>query len=374
MARNEGIYQLPSGRWQVKTTVPATRTEPARRVSRTAPTQAAARALRREMLAEVRELGDRANEVLRPRAGVLVRDYVQGPFAAVLAADVASGRIRPRTAEDYLAVCVLRIVPLFGHRRVSTLVATDGDLLAARVAGQGLASSTARRAVVTLVRLLRAAERDGLVRAGIADAVRLPSGQAEGDPERLSADEARLLIKTVLEDCRAGRAAEAPLAALIMIFTGVRRSEVLGLRWCDVDLEAGTARIRQGITELADGTIVVDDTKSKHAHRTVHLPPVVVEQLAGMERGADQDRICGTRPSILSRYVRDAGLRALDRTVGTHEARRAYADLALDAGVDPFVVSRSLGHSDVRLLHRVYAGRREADVLAAGAAVGKLLG
>jgi integrase len=106
----------------------------------------------------------------------------------------------------------------------------------------------------------------------------------------------------------------------------------------------------------------------------VHLPSAAADLIAGMPRGADQDRICGTRPSILSRYVRETGLRALGRGVGCHELRRGFADLALDAGVDLLTVSRSLGHSDVRLLHNVYAGRREASVLAAGAAVGELLG
>jgi integrase len=249
MAGQGTITQLPSGSWQVKITVPASRTEPARRVSRTAQTRGEAVRLRRELLAEAHELGDRANEVLRPRGGVLLADYVRGAFAASLAADVASGRIRPRTARttSRSAGCgSCRCSGTGGSPRWWPPTPTCWPPGWLR---QGLATATGRRAVVALVRLLRCAERDGLVRAGIADAVRLPSGQAETEMGRLTSEEARLMVKTVLADAEAGRAGEAPLAALIMTFTGMRRSEVLGLRWCD--LEQGAARIRQGITELA---------------------------------------------------------------------------------------------------------------------------
>lgn len=365
------ISRTPTG-WVVKITIPATRDVPSRRVSRSAQTQAEARTVLRNLQRESRDLGSRAAEVLRPRGRILVRDYL-AEFGRVLARDVARGKIRPRTAEDYLKICRLRIVPVLGHRAVADLEAEDGLRLAASMTG--LAPATCRRAVATLVRVMRSAEAADLLRPGVAGAVELPSGQpVEDEGARLDLDETRLLLKIALEDARAGRAAAAPVAALLMLFTGMRRSEALGLRWMDVNLEAGTAAIRQSVTELAGGEIVLGSPKSKTSRRMVRLGATLVEILSALSGAyAPQDRICGVRPSNLSRYVREAGKRALGRGVGCHELRRGWTDLALASGQQPLDVSRGLGHSDMRLLYERYAGRRTAAVLGAGDAVAGLL-
>ena len=187
----------------------------------------------------------------------------------------------------------------------------------------------------------------------------------------LSEDEAHTLLAALV-----GTAAE--LAAYLALTTGARLGELLALRWSDIDLEAGVARIRRTVVEHMVGQgrqswYSFKEPKSGHG-RSVDLGGATITRLrahrraqaevrlaAGAEDWTDLDLVIASRsgapfrPSTTSGWFRnvvtDTGLEG----VRFHDLRHAHATFLLKAGTPPHVVSRRLGHSTVAFTRQVYA-------------------
>jgi len=171
--------------------------------------------------------------------------------------------------------------------------------------------------------------------------------------------------------------------------TGMRRGEALGLRWSDVDLEAGTLRItrtlittdvqRKGSPGMAWGT-----PKTAKGRRTVALDPATVtalrthrtrqreERLAMGPGYEDQDlvvcQIDGTpiHPKTISYQFGKAILAAKLPRIRLHDLRHTHATLALKAGVHPRIVQERLGHANVSITLDTYS-HVDLDMQAAAA-------
>jgi integrase len=170
--------------------------------------------------------------------------------------------------------------------------------------------------------------------------------------------------------------------------TGMRRGEVLGLKWEDIDFEAGRLAVRRSLIPLG-GDVIVSEPKTARGRRSIALDPETVEvlktqaarQLAEQEKWGeawtDSGYICtkedGTpyHPEVVSRYFRQALKEAKLPTIRPHDLRHTHATLALRAGIHPKVVSERLGHATVSITldtysHAIPAMQEEAAVLIAG--------
>lgn len=148
--------------------------------------------------------------------------------------------------------------------------------------------------------------------------------------------------------------------------TGMRRGEVLGLRWSDLDLDAGTVTIRA--TRIRFGTTVESSTpKTARRNRTIALGPNVIANLRSWRKMQTKDRLAmgagwqnvevdlvvtvadGSAPNpegfsnTFGKLVDRAGL----PPIRLHDLRYTYATTALADGVHVKVVSQRLGHADV---------------------------
>ncbi|OUC96073.1 tyrosine-type recombinase/integrase [Streptosporangium minutum] len=192
----------------------------------------------------------------------------------------------------------------------------------------------------------------------------------ERDPARVWAPEQ---VGTFLQ------AAETdPLGLLyrIVLLRGLRRGEACGLRWTDLDLETGHARIVQTILQLG-GRIVVDTPKSRAGQRVISLDAETVRLLKAHQRKQRRARMAGEeyedhdlvfpradgRPLPPDRVTE--GFKAVARTAGLpviklHEARHTAATLGLEAGLDVKVVSVQLGHSTTTITRDLYQHVRRA--------------
>lgn len=150
----------------------------------------------------------------------------------------------------------------------------------------------------------------------------------------------------------------------------MRLGEVLGLRWQDVDLDGGRARIVQTIQQTKAGPVVVPP-KSERSRRIVLLPSFVVQPLRRHKAAqAERRLICGSEwqdhdlvidrgdgspmlTRVISRRFSTAMRRkGLDLTF--HGLRHGHASLMLAAGVDLKVVSERLGHSTIAITADLY--------------------
>jgi integrase len=207
--------------------------------------------------------------------------------------------------------------------------------------------------------------------AALVDAPRLV--RKEVTP--LDPDNARKLLATA-----AGSRFEAIYATALTL--GLRRGEVLGLRWSDVDFDARTLRVNQSIQRLKTGAasghrtaLVTTETKSDRSRRTIALPESVIPGLrlqrarqaqqrlaAGLNWNGSGDLIFTNRvgnpvePRVLDRDYKALLKRAeLPTTLRFHDLRHSAASLLLAQGVHPRMIMELLGHSSITITMNTYS-------------------
>jgi integrase len=297
------------------------------------------------------------------------RKLTVGRFLDQWLDDILPGTVAPATEVQYRDVVRLYVTPHLGRRQLVTLSARDVSRMLRDLEAEGRSPNTRRLARSILRRALRWAEAEGMVArnvAAIASGVRI--GAAEG--RSLTPTEARQLLAAV-DGSRLEAAFDVALAL------GLRRGELLGLAWADIDLDTVPARltVRRALKRLPAG-LVLEDTKTRWSRRTVHLPAPVVASLRAHKRrqAAEQLEAGGLwvrRPlgadlvfrtpfgtavdpdnfrNLTYRVTEAAGLGRWS----PHELRHSAASLLLAQGVPLKVVSETLGHASIRITADVY--------------------
>ncbi|HMT61270.1 MAG TPA: site-specific integrase, partial [Microthrixaceae bacterium] len=164
------------------------------------------------------------------------------------------------------------------------------------------------------------------------------------------------------------------LLASFVVFatTGMRRGEVLGLRWSDVDLANGRLSVVNTITTV-NGRPVETSTKTKKSRRRVSLDAATLGALRAHQERQDIERASAgsawsdtglvfTRedgsaihPDRFSHWFADLVEKAGVPPIRLHDLRHTHATLALEAGVHPKVVSERLGHATVGITLDLYS-------------------
>ena len=142
--------------------------------------------------------------------------------------------------------------------------------------------------------------------------------------------------------------------------TGLRRGELLGLKWDDIDLDMGVIRIKRQIGRV-EGIVQELPLKTKNAYRTISIGPDAVEMLKGMKENKASDYVFPSPTggpispdsimNMLRRVLKRAGLPA----IRFHDLRHTFATLALQNGVDIKTVSGMLGHFSAGFTLDTYA-------------------
>jgi integrase len=176
-------------------------------------------------------------------------------------------------------------------------------------------------------------------------------------------------ISLVLEAASDGRF-YTPL--LLAATTGMRRGEVLGLRWSELDIESGRLRVTASL-QRSGRTLLMSEPKTERSRRQVSLPPVAVEALRGHRaKQAERRLIAGeawvdlglvfdngvgqhVEPSEMSKAFSGAASRAGFPHLRLHDLRHAFATTLLGAGVHPKIVSEALGHATIAITLDTYS-------------------
>ncbi|MCB0931254.1 MAG: site-specific integrase [Mycobacterium sp.] len=220
--------------------------------------------------------------------------------------------------------------------------------------------------------VLADAVRQGLVARNVAEHV-VPVAVSHKAVNTYTEAEVSALLKAIAGD----RLAHAWELALC----GLRRGEIAGLRWSDIDFGAKTLSIVNNRVD-ADGKAVEGDPKSPTSRRTLPLPDRLVVVLKAAKRrqaveclalgGGDwQYVICNEigdphHPQVLSRYWRDAVEAAGLRPIRLHDARHTAATLMHLNRVPIAVVAAWIGHKDASLTMRMYAHSQHDALKVAG--------
>lgn len=280
--------------------------------------------------------------------------------------------LRPSTFDSYQRLVATYILPAVGTVPLQHLTADQLDRLYAellRAGGQkgtGLSPKTVRYVHTTIHKSLKDAERKGLVGRNVASAA---------DPPRLRQAGARQLrvwsaeeVQTFLRGLSEHRLAAAfTLAAT----TGMRRGEVLGLRWSDIDFASHRLAVRQTVLTI-NYQVSLGTPKTARGRRSIALDPTTLAALqAHRQRQTEEKGAVGTGYQDQDLvFAREDGTplhpdyfsQLFDRTVARlglprirlHDLRHTHATLGLAAGVHPKVMSDRLGHATVAFTQDVY--------------------
>ncbi len=295
-----------------------------------------------------------------------------------------STNVRPKTAEGYHSKIRAHIIPELGRIRLQELKpvhlqAFYGKMMeSGRVNGQGgLGASTVRHLHRILKKALNDAVRWQLVGRNVCTAV---------DPPRAARKEMRALnVEDVHKLLDAAENTDYYPVIYTAIYTGLRRSELLGLRWRDIDLDLATLSVIQVRMQLSGGKTFFQEPKTAKGKRQVNLSPATVtllrqykEQqkvqsiLAGWQLTPESPVFCyadGT--PILPDGVTHAFKKIIKRLgmadIRFHDLRHTHASLMLKQGIHPKVVSERMGHSTVSMTLDTYShvtsGIQEAAAL-----------
>jgi integrase len=277
--------------------------------------------------------------------------------------DHVRARVRPTTYRGYEGLIRGYAVPAMGHHLLGDLHPLHVQRLEG-AALQRVSAGTVLNLHLVLVQALNQAVRWGLIASNPAKGAQPPRPRRP-EPVVVSPDLARKIL-AVTE----GTSLALPVG--IALATGMRRGEILGLRWGDLDDGYTHAFVRRTL-QATHGGLRFHEPKTRRSRRSVALPEMIRPYLR-RER-ADQD----VRRVRYGERWRDSGLvvcarwgapvypdtvsstfRALRRRAGLpeirfHDLRHAHATLMLLGGVHPKVVSERLGHASVGITLDIYS-------------------
>jgi integrase len=305
---------------------------------------------------------------------VTVREYLTGTWLPSLATTV-----RPSTRDTYERLVRVHIFPALGGVKLQKLervrVRRWVDHLAER-----MSAKSARNVHGILTKALNDAVDLGLVGRNVAAKITLPRVE-RGAPRAWSAAQ----VGTFLDAVAGERL--YPLWRLLAT-TGCRRGEAVGLRWADVNLDAGTATITHQRT-MAGGRVVEGSPKTRAGARTVALDPGTVAALKAWRAQQSAERLAmgagwpdnglvfthadggGLWPQMVTARFKSIAIELDLPLIGVHGLRHSAATWMIGAGVSPKLVQQRLGHADVSVTLGLYSHvmpGHDADAAAALAA------
>lgn len=278
---------------------------------------------------------------------------------------IASGR-RQSTKDLYAARCRLHIESgLLADIPLSRLMASDIEEWIVEARKHGVSPSSLRTDFTVLRAVLDMAVRDGLVAKNVAECVERP-----GVPRTEALHLTPAQVGALLDKVATSRHA---LPILLAAVTGMRRGEVLGLRWCDVDLDARTIRVTGTLAGSGTSLRRESSPKTASSRRTLPIGDDLVDLLRKqhVEQSVQRSRALNmwdeagyvfttefgrpTDPRRMLSTVKQAAVElGLPNATSLHTLRHSAATALLASGTHLKLVSTILGHSNSSVTANVY--------------------
>ena len=257
------------------------------------------------------------------------------------------------------------IMDVLGHLRLCDLQPHHIQAYHRAKLDEGLSSATLVKHHNLLRSSLATAVRWKLIEHNVAELVDPPRA-GHKEMRALSEEEANLL----LDSCK-----ETQWHPVLhtLIWTGLRRSEVLGLKWGDIDLDAAVLKVTRVLHQLGDGSFIQSNPKTPKARRQVALLPSSCQVLRARRKIQQEESSAlglditpetlvfshpdgrPIRPDSVTQAFRRIADRVRFQGVRLHDLRHTHATLLMKLNVNPKVVSERLGHSSTRLTMDTYS-------------------
>ena len=267
--------------------------------------------------------------------------------------------LRDDTLLSYQTYIDNHLLPKLGGIPVKDLTLTDLESFYREYLKTHKVNS-ARKLHVVLSGALDRALRDGVIDRNAADRVEFPKAQKYRGAAAYNEQEVRTLLEAARREGEPIRA-----AVTLAVCYGLRRSEVAGLRWKDIDFEEQTLTVTNTVVQNGPLRIEDEQTKTAKSHRTISLIAWTVPYLKELKEkqrasGREPDKVCAwpdereLRPDYLTsktqKLMKVSGL----KMIRFHDLRHTAASL-LAPYVSPKQLQEFLGHEDIRMTYGTYA-------------------
>lgn len=284
--------------------------------------------------------------------------------------DNVQPNLSPRTHELYSYMCDKHIKPAIGNLAISDLQPRQIQHLYADKQKSGLSNRTVQLVHVTLHKALKNAAKTGLISRNPAESVDIPKIKRH-EMHTLSEDDLQRFLE-------AAKTTEYYPLFYTILFTGLRRSEALALRWQDIDLLLCQLSVTRSLQQLhnvkVEKRLTFKETKTVKSRRLIALTPSNVGVLREHRAKQEAQRIAldqsplsesdlvfahydgspylpDSITHIWMKLVRRNGLTG----VRLHDARHTHASLMLKQGIHPKVVQERLGHAGIAITLDLYS-------------------
>lgn len=255
-----------------------------------------------------------------------------------------------------------------GRKRPVETLQEDGT----KVEDSSLSTRTVKYIHIVLSQALDQAVKEGYIYINPAAATTQPR-QVKKEITPLTTEQ----VKQFLQDIKEEWLYPVYITA---IGTGLRRGELLGLKWEVINLEEGTAQIKRQLIQVKGQVLLEEYTKTKGSTRTIALPDMVIRELKKLKQWQDEINNPGGKVVALNKkkaqgddyvfcwpdgtYIRpDYAYKELKRlldehslpSIRFHDLRHTFATMLLETGEHPKVVSEMLGHSSITITLDTYS-------------------
>lgn len=266
--------------------------------------------------------------------------------------------VKENTLKSYRDYADTHILPVLGDLKMRQVSMVQLNAFYEQLL-KTVSSASARKIHVVVCGAMWLAKRDGVITDNHAKDIKFPkSKKFEGTayaPEQVAQ-----LLKT------AAKAKEPLRAAVVLgVCYGLRRSEIVGLRWKDIDFEKGMLTVRNTVTQNGKLRLEGESTKTSKSNRTLALLATTVPYLKRLQEqqirnGLVLDKVCAwpsgnkpVRPDYLTRQVPALMEREGLPRIRLHDLRHTAATL-LATKASPKQVQEFLGHEDIATTMNIY--------------------
>ena len=337
---NGSIFQRNDGRWVAQVT--------ANGIRRTVygKTEREAKSKLKELLAQAQ------HGALRAVTHQTVVEYIEWWL------EMSRPRLKPTTHEWYGLILRTHVAAEFGRLKLAMLTPLHLTSLYARKL-ETLSPATVRHIHNSLRKALNDAARLDLI--GTNPCLKIEPPRVEQiEPDLWNEQDIRRFVASEVT-----RPSRWSSLWLVLLTTGLRVGEALGLTWSCVDLDHGQLEIKQSLAFVGNTPIVMTP-KSKTSQRTIAVPSIGLQALQALDSSLSEENSAeafvfttqmGRHPqrSDLRRRFHEACVRADVRTIRIHDLRHVSASVLVQTGADVKRIQRRMGHSSLQTTLGIYA-------------------
>lgn len=268
-----------------------------------------------------------------------------------------------------------RIYPALGSFKLRDITPANLSGFLSSLQAEGLAHGTVLRCYTILRSLFKMAYMNDVIDRNPLDKVERPRPRKdEIQAEKVDAYTAKELAYIL--ECAEREPLHWKLLFHLLIDTGLRRGECLGIQWQDIDFKAGTVTIRRSISYTPQKGVYVDTPKTGR-ERTIDVAPEIISMLRQHRRVQAQKAISafvfthGTTPEPMNPQTVTRHLGLFGKKYGIeglhpHKLRHSFASVAITSGADIASVSEKLGHADKSMTLKMYTHADQESIKRAG--------